>query len=320
MSKSAFDVWFAKALEYEGKVNEDVPGDGGGPTHWGITIGRLATIKGMKEPKRGTDAFYQLKSQLYALTEEETKAIYRRDYWDAVRADDLPPGVNMAVADYGLNSGPSRSVKALQRICGNRETGRMDDETVREAHDFDRVELIMLFCDERERFLNAIVKARPGQRKFLKGWLSRVGDVRRASIAMAEKKPAPEPAPKPMPKAQPPAPLPAPSVAKEAAKSKSVRLLVPTILGWIADFFFGIGSWFSEKFAALVEILKSTQTESEDAIAPLVSLGETLKLNLGKIAIWITIITLVIVVIRHVNDKVALAHAKAGTEPDEVDA
>lgn len=318
MSKSAFDVWFGKALDYEGRVNEDVPGDGGGPTHWGITIGRLATIKGMKEPKRGTDAFYQLKSQLYALTEAETKAIYRRDYWDAVRGDDLPPGVNMAVSDYGLNSGPSRAVKALQRLCGNPETGRMDDETVREAHAFDRVELIMLFCDERERFLNAIVKARPGQRKFLKGWLSRVGDVRRASIAMAEKNPAPEPAPKPMPKATPPAPPPVPSVAKEAAKSRSVQLLVSTILGYIADFFFGIGSWISERFGDLAGILKTVQSESDENVAPLVSLAEKLHLNAGKIAFWALIVTLIIVVIRHINDKVALAHAKAGTEPDEV--
>lgn len=316
MAKTAFDTWFAKAVEYEGKVNEDVPGDGGGPTHWGITIGRLATIKGVKEPKRGTEAFNDLKRQLYALTEAETKEIYRRDYWDAVRASDLPAGVNLAVADYGLNSGPSRAVKALQSLCGNPETGRMDDETIREARAFDPVELIMLYCSERERFLNAIVTNRPGQRKFLKGWLARVGDVRRASIAMAEKAPAQTPKPQPMPKAEPVS-KPAPTVAGEAAKSKSVWMLLSTIVGYGADLVFGAGSWVTERFGSLVDVLKTVQSESEDAIEPLVSLGEKLHLNLGKVALWATIATLVIVLIRHTNDKVALAHAKSGADADE---
>ena len=317
METSAFDVWFGKAVEYEGKVNEDVPGDGGGPTHWGITIGRLATIKGVPEPKRGTDAFYELKSKLYALTEAETKEIYKRDYWDAVRGDDLPAGVNLAVSDLGLNSGPSRAVKFLQRICGNPETGRMDDETIREAHAFDPVELTMLYCEERERFLNAIVASRPNQRKFLKGWLTRVGDVRRASIVMAEKAPVHAPKPQSMHKAEPVS-KPVPTVAKEAAKSKSVWMLFSTIVGYGADLVFGAGSWVTERFGDLVGVLKTVQSESEDAIEPLVSLGEKLHLNLGKVALWATIATLVVVLIRHTNDKVALAQAKAGTDADEV--
>lgn len=119
------------------------------------------------------------------------------------------------------------------------------------------------------------------------------------------------------PKAVPPV-APAPSVAKEAAKSKSVRLLVPTIFGWAADAFFGVGSWISERFGDVVSILKTAASESDDAIAPFVSMGEALHLNIGKIAIWITIATLAVVAIRHVKDKVALAAAT--TEPAEDEA
>lgn len=119
------------------------------------------------------------------------------------------------------------------------------------------------------------------------------------------------------PKAVPPV-APTPSVTKEAAKSKSVRLLVPTIFGWAADAFFGVGSWISDRFGDVVSILKTAASESDDTIAPFVSLGESLHLNIGRIAIWITIATLVIVAIRHVNDKVALAAATA--EPAEEEA
>lgn len=314
MVKTAFDRWVDKAFDYEGRVCEDVPGDAGGPTKYGITISRLATIKGCKLPKRGTDAFETLKDELYALPETEIKAIYKRDYWDAVRGDELPPGVNFAVSDYGLNSGPSRAVKALQAICGNKQTGRMDDETIREAHAFSRVELIMLFCDERERFLNAIVASRPNQRKFLKGWLTRVGDVRRASIALAEKTPEPEPAPQQMPKAVPVEPA-APSVVTEASKSTSAWGLLGTIGGFVADAVFDVGTWAKDRIGDVVEILKSTQTEADDVIAPLISIGEKAQFNLGHVAKWVVIVTLFVVFIRHIQKRVELAHAKNGTTP-----
>jgi len=302
---SAFEEFFKRAVEHEGKVCEDVPGDRGGPTKWGITIGRYADIKGMPVPRRGTDAFYEMKSQLFKLSEAEIKEIYRRDYWDAVRADELPPGMNLAVADFGLNSGPSRAVKVLQKILGNPQTGRMDNETISESHAFDRVELIILYCDERQRFLNAIVTSNPSQRKFLKGWTTRVGDVRRAALAMADKAKDQVPVRATMPKADDPHPPPqaAPTVAGEAVKSKSVWLLLSVAAGKVGDFFFGLGDAATGMIGRAVDVLKATQTEADDAIAPLVSLGERLKLNVGNIALWVTVGTLIIVVIRHAHDK-----------------
>ena len=34
-----FDFFFQKALDHEGRVYEDVPGDRGGPTKCGVTLG-----------------------------------------------------------------------------------------------------------------------------------------------------------------------------------------------------------------------------------------------------------------------------------------
>lgn len=309
-AQTPFDDFFKRAVEHEGKVCEDVPGDGGGPTKWGITIGRLCTSKGIKVPKRGTAAFEALKEELYALSEAQIKEFYRRDYWDVVRADELPPGINYICADFSLNSGPSRAIKALQKLCGNPQTGKMDDQTLAEAHAFDRVELIMLYQEERTRFLNAIVANRPNQRKFLKGWLNRVGDVKRAAIKMADaESSASAPAPQPMPKATVPD-TPPPSPAKEAIKSPSIWLLFTTLLGKVLDFFFGIGNAIADWLGSLADLLTAAQTETDTTIAPLASLSRTLEINLGSIMTWVTALVLLVVIFRHLGDKVEKAKLK----------
>lgn len=286
--QSTFDDFFKRAIEHEGKVCEDVPGDRGGPTKWGVTIGRLATIKGVREPKRGSTAFEALKAELFALSEDEIAEIYRRDYWNAVRGDDLPAGLDYCVADYGLNSGPPRAVKALQKLCGNPQTGRMDDETIREASAYAPAEIIMLFQDERARFLNAIVDGNPSQRKFLKGWLARVGDVRRAALAMADKKTAPA-VPAPMPKAEP---KPEPTHVETARKSLTARLGLAGLL-----------AWFEEQFGFLKSLLPDVTGQVQEIADPLTSLGGLLKANMSGVIAALTAGILVTMIIRHVRDR-----------------
>lgn len=286
---STFDTFFERAVQYEGKVCEDVPGDLGGPTKWGVTIGRLATCKGVREPKRGTQAFEDLKAELFALTEAQIKSIYRKDYWDAVRGDDLPAGVSFCVADFGLNSGPSRAVRYVQKLCGRPQTGTMDDATVREVNGFQAVEMIMLYCDERARFLNAIVDGTPSQRKFLRGWLNRVGDVRRAALADAEQASIPVAVAQPMPKAE--EPVEAGPVAT-ATKSWTVR--------WGAA---GMLAWAEDQFGMLKGLLPDMSDAAREVAGPLESLGHLLKTNMSKIIAVATIAILVVMIYRHVTDK-----------------
>lgn len=299
---TAFDDFVERAWRFEGKVCEDVPGDKGGPTKYGVTLGRLATIKGVREPKRGTAAFATLKNELYALTEDEIKAIYKRDYWDAVRGDDLPAGVNLVVADFGLNSGPSRAVKALQKLCGNPQTGRMDDETIREANAYVPAELIMHYCDERARFLNAIVESNPSQRKFQKGWLSRVGDVRRAALNAADRKPSAVSAPLAMPKAEP-APVADPGTTKELVKAASSS--------WSIRWIFTAGmAWVENKFGFIRDALPDAKTAYDEIADPLSSFAGVLRQNWDDILVVIAITALVIALYRHSKDKSELNSLK----------
>jgi lysozyme family protein len=207
--KDTFEIWCNRAFDYEGRVYENVPGDRGGPTKWGVTIGRLATIKGVKLPKAGTSAYNRLVDDLKALSPDEIKAIYKRDYWDAVRGDDLPPGVDFAVADFGLNSGPSRAAKYLCRCLGKPQSGTLNNDVVQAAHHADLDDLVNAYCDARASFLRGIVASNASQGKFLKGWLNRVSDVRKRSLKLVTVAPLPPSEMKPdvpMPKADPPKP------------------------------------------------------------------------------------------------------------------
>lgn len=114
------------------------------------------------------------------------------------------------------------------------------------------------------------------------------------------------------PAVKPPA---APSMIVEGAKSTSSWGLLGTIGGFLADALFDVGTWVKDRIGDVVEVLKSTQTEADDVIAPLVSLGQKAQFNLGYVAKWVVIATLIVVLIRHIQKRVELAHVKNGTNP-----
>ena len=92
---------------------------------------------------------------------------------------------NTAVADFGLNSGPARAVRYLQKIAGIPETGKVSPRLMEAIADMNAAELIEDYCDKRAAFLQAIVDRDPSQSKFRGGWLARVEDVRKAAKKMA---------------------------------------------------------------------------------------------------------------------------------------
>ncbi|WP_082555208.1 glycoside hydrolase family 108 protein [Devosia sp. Root635] len=90
----------------------DHPADPGGATNMGITHKTLARWR-MVSP------WWKLpKSAVMELQRPEAAKIYRANYWDAVRGDDLPSGLDLALFDFAVNSGPGRAVKMLQTIVG----------------------------------------------------------------------------------------------------------------------------------------------------------------------------------------------------------
>ncbi len=65
-----------------------------------------------------------------ALTREQAAALYRRDYWDRVRGDELPPPLALLVYDFAVLAGVSRAAKTLQRVLGVAQDGVIGPATL----------------------------------------------------------------------------------------------------------------------------------------------------------------------------------------------
>jgi lysozyme family protein len=193
MVSENFERALSRVLKYEGGFS-DHPSDPGGPTMKGV-IQRVydAYREQLSLPKRS----------VRHISEIELREIYRRQYWDRIRGDKLPGGVDFVVFDGAVNSGPAQSTKWLQRALGVTADGDMGVMTVNAALAADPSELVDSICDQRLTFLKRL-KTWP---VFGKGWGARVADVRNVGSAWAEAT-APEPTPLPAPSGSGKAPAP----------------------------------------------------------------------------------------------------------------
>lgn len=171
---SNFDKCLALTLKEEGG-NDDDPRDPGGRTSRGITAERWAEW-------RGQNLNRDLPSDVWQAPQSEVEAIYREKYWDAMSCDDLPSGVDLAVFDFGVNSGPSRSAKFLQNIVIPTEVdGEIGPNTIAATARFEPAMLAAQICDDRLAFLQGLAN----WSIYGNGWGARVRRMRAASLEMA---------------------------------------------------------------------------------------------------------------------------------------
>lgn len=168
--KSNFAKCLPEILKHEGGW-ADHPKDPGGATMKGITIGTYRQWKGRPVTK----------AELRAISDEEVAAIYKRNYWDKVRGDDLPAGLDLVAFDAAVNSGPSRGARWLQTALGVAADGKVGPKTVAAALEADTATAINRALDVRLSFLKGL-KTWP---TFGKGWGRRVEDVRKKALGMA---------------------------------------------------------------------------------------------------------------------------------------
>lgn len=171
MAARSYDEALRRLLVHEGGYSNH-PSDPGGPTNFGITIHDYR--KYVKAAATADD--------VRRMSVEQAKAIYRSKYWNAMRCDELPAGVDYAVFDYGVNSGIGRAPKVLKHVLGlDAGTGAVTADVVAAARRRDTKVLVHAICDERMRFLRSL-RTWP---VFGNGWGRRVREVRAAALAMA---------------------------------------------------------------------------------------------------------------------------------------
>ena len=154
---------FALMLKSEGGfVNH--PSDPGGMTNLGVTKATWENWVG-----RASD-----EAEMRSLTPEKVEPLYKKKYWDAVRADELPVGLDYLMFDFGVNAGPGRAIKVMQSAVGVTPDGGFGPLTLAAVQAIDPVELIEKFSQAKEDFYRSLGTFAT----FGKGWLNRVADVK----------------------------------------------------------------------------------------------------------------------------------------------
>ncbi len=167
--KTNFDQCLALVLKHEGGWVND-PHDPGGETNMGVTKKTWEDWVGHPVPP----------GSLKTLTVADVAPVYRKNYWDKVRGDDLPDGVDYAVFDYAVNSGVTRASRQLQACARVEADGIIGMKTLAAVKAADPVALIKCICDNRLAFLKSL----PTWNRFGKGWGNRVADVSKTAQQM----------------------------------------------------------------------------------------------------------------------------------------
>lgn len=142
-----------------GYVNH--PDDPGGATNMGVT-------------QRTYDAFRSSqglpKRPVRQLSRAEADEIFSKQYMDPVSFDELPSGLDYAMADYSVNSGPAKAIKDLQRVLGVSADGVMGKITLTALAERNVEDVIVDLCSGRMKFLRGLKT----WKTFGKGWSARV--------------------------------------------------------------------------------------------------------------------------------------------------
>ena len=109
MSTNNRSISIVHVFDVEGGYSNH-PADGGGPTKYGITqatlsrhLGRAATVEDVR-----------------VLDSDLAELIYEDEFWDPLRCDELPGGVDLFLMDAAVHAGGGQATVWLQRAI-NRE-------------------------------------------------------------------------------------------------------------------------------------------------------------------------------------------------------
>jgi lysozyme family protein len=169
MTAANFPIALAFTLQSEGGWT-DRPDDNGGPTNQGVTLATYRDALG--QPNLTAD-------DLRAMTDEQRDRIYLMGYWQTIRGDDLPSGVDLAVFDFAVNAGPGTAAKLLQHVVGTTEDGVIGPLTIRAASAPNLQQTITLICGNRIVYYESL-----GKPEFLQGWINRANACQDAALAL----------------------------------------------------------------------------------------------------------------------------------------
>ena len=164
--KENFDKCLEMLLHHEGGYvwHEEDPG---GETNLGVTKKVYQDWGGTKE--------------MIDLTVEDVAPIYKKNYWDRCKCDELSSGLDWAVFDWAVNSGTRRVSKALQKACGAERDGVIGNKTLALANEQDVKYMIEEIGVIRQSFYESLRTFKT----FGRGWTRRNKETTEQALSMA---------------------------------------------------------------------------------------------------------------------------------------
>ncbi len=172
--KANFDKCLEMLLHHEGGYVWH-PEDPGGETNLGVT-------RAVYEQWVGRQV---MDGEMKTLTPDDVAPIYKKNYWDKVRGDDLPAGLDWAAFDWAVNSGAGRPAKAIQRCVGATQDGAIGPKTLAAIANKEPDKIIEYVHDLRQKFYERLKTFKT----FGRGWTRRNAETLKAALAMSQGEP-----------------------------------------------------------------------------------------------------------------------------------
>ena len=164
-----YDKCLQAILHHEGGyVNH--PKDPGGETNLGVTKRVYEEWGGTKDMKD--------------LLVEDVAPIYKKNYWDKIKADSLPSGLDLCVFDFGVNAGPGRAAKYLQGQIGTIPDGGIGPNTLAKLEEYLKFtsieQAIKTYQESRQDYYEQLSTFS----SFGRGWTRRVQETTKMALEM----------------------------------------------------------------------------------------------------------------------------------------
>jgi hypothetical protein len=121
------------------------------------------------------------RDDVMGLERDEAAAIYKAQYWTAIRAEEWPAGLDLALFDNAVNSGPRQAVRDLQRALGLVADGIIGPITSAAINARPASDIVAALCATRRARLAGL----PQFSRFGRGWTRRIQRVERQARSLA---------------------------------------------------------------------------------------------------------------------------------------
>jgi len=128
-------------------------------------------------------------ADMRAITTATANAIYKRNYWDRLKGDNIKTQeVANVLVDHGVNAGTGRAAEIVQTVLNNEFNknltvdGAVGNITITAINSVSQVKLQSAIVIARERYYNSLAAQYP---EFIKGWLNRLKPFYEDSVQMA---------------------------------------------------------------------------------------------------------------------------------------